>query len=126
MGDAPPAKPKKKGTPLWVWLVSGAGVLFLLCCGGCTGLYFAVPGMLGLHQGAESTSVSSANYDKIQKDMTEDQVKGILGEPTITAGLAGVKSDTWKMGSDSITVTFQNGKVMQRNSQIAGTTKQGW
>lgn len=125
-GDASRVERPKKKTPLWVWLVSAAGVLLLLSCGCCGTLVYFAPNMLGLKQGAESNSVSSANYDKIQKDMTEDQVKSILGEPTIQAGLAGVKSDTWKMGADTITVTFQNDKAMERTSNIAGTKKQGW
>ena len=124
------AKPKKKGVPVWVWLASGAGVLVLVCCGGCTGLYYALPGMvsgmLGVQTGGESASVTMANYNQIKKDMTEADVKGIMGAPTMSLPLGDTKVSTWTKGSDTITVTLTKDKVTDRSCHIGAELLSGF
>jgi hypothetical protein len=61
--------------------------------------------------GCGGSRVSKANADKITKDMTEAQVKDILGAPTETTGQGGNQVSVWKSGDDTISVTFLNGKV---------------
>ena len=76
------------------------------------------------------SDVSQSNYDKISNGMTVDQVESILGKskeqqssematPGMAAGGLSVpgmsmKALTWKDGSKTISVTFQNDKVMSK------------
>ena len=63
------------------------------------------------------TKVTKENCDKIKKDQTEADVKGVLGEPTKTeeVDVMGVKGKewTWKSGDNEIKVNFLNGKVVE-------------
>jgi hypothetical protein len=75
-------------------LLSAALVMFLVACGG---------------------GVSQENYDKIQNDMTMDQVQSILGKPTESssvdvAGMSG-STATWEGEEGTISIQFMNGKV---------------
>ena len=69
--------------------------------------------------GCGGSKVSKANYDKVKNDMTETQVKEILGEPTESANVnAASKSKTlvWKSGNEAISVSFLNDKVIMKVS----------
>ena len=115
MGDAPP-KPKKTGTPLWVWLVGGGAILLLGCCGVCGGL-----GYWGYQTAASagSGSVTLLNYAQIQKGMSEAQVKAILGEPARRAEDKGETTVTWQDGQNKITVTFMGDKATERSCHLS-------
>jgi hypothetical protein len=61
------------------------------------------------------SKVSESNYAKIEIDMTEEQVKGLLGAPTESssinvAGLSGT-SLKWVGKEGTVNVQFLNGKV---------------
>jgi hypothetical protein len=64
------------------------------------------------------TKVSRANFDKVQTDMTQEEVYKILGEPTETSGLTlgGFSSTTatWKTDNGQISIQFLNGKVVAK------------
>lgn len=68
---------------------------------------------------AACESVTQANYDKITTDMTEEQVRGILGEPdsqdSINLGIASGTNAVWRGEQGSISVQFLNGKVKMKN-----------
>jgi phage FluMu protein Com len=120
-GEAP-VKAKKKGVPLWVWLVSGGAILLLGCCGVCgIGGYMAYNTVAS----AGSGSVTLLNYAKIQKGMSEAQVKTILGEPAVRVDVFGKKTATWKDGNNTITVIFTGDQATDRSCQLftSGGTK---
>jgi hypothetical protein len=109
-------KPARKRMPTWAWVAIGGGALFLVCCG-CGGpigyvAMYGFPGAGGV--------VTKANYDKIKKEMTEAQVKAILGEPSMTGEVAGTKSDTWKNSDDYITVHFDGDKALSGSYEFSG------
>jgi hypothetical protein len=61
------------------------------------------------------SKVNESNYAKIEIDMTEEQVRSLLGEPTESssikvAGLSGT-SLKWMDKEGTINVQFLNGKV---------------
>jgi len=72
-----------------------------------------------------SGKITKANAEKISTGMTEDEVKAILGEPTTTADTdkapagketgkaekTGIKQVTWKSGTQTISISFKDGKV---------------
>ncbi len=60
------------------------------------------------------SKVNEANAEKIKNDMTEAQVKDILGAPTETENNGNTL--VWKNGNDSIKVAFVNGKVAMKIS----------
>ncbi len=71
--------------------------------------------------------VSKDNYDKIENDMTVEQVKGLLGEPDADSSAGGVsvgglsaESLTWTDGEKTITVGFANGKVVSKAAKGLG------
>jgi hypothetical protein len=64
--------------------------------------------------GCSGNKVTKANYDKIKKDMTEAQVKEVLGSPTETQNQG--KTQIWKNGDEFITVMFNDGKVIGTGS----------
>jgi hypothetical protein len=71
--------------------------------------------LLFLALGACGSKVNEGNYAKIEIDMTEEQVKGLLGTPTESssmnvAGLSGTSSK-WVSKEGTINVQFLNGKV---------------
>lgn len=62
-----------------------------------------------------ASKVNESNYGKIEIDMTEEQVKNLLGTPTESssmnvAGLSGTSSK-WVSKEGTINVQFLNGKV---------------
>lgn len=120
-GEAP-VKAKKKGTPLWVWLVSGGAILLLGCCGVCGIGGYMVYNTVASHG---SGSVTLLNYAKIQKGMSEAQVKGILGQPTTEMGLGGNKVATWQDGQNTISVTFTGDMATDKVAHLftSGGTK---
>jgi hypothetical protein len=58
------------------------------------------------------SKVSEDNYKKIKAGMTEAEVQAVLGNPTETAEAKGTKTQTWKHGDDTITVSYADGKVL--------------
>jgi hypothetical protein len=84
--------------------------------------------------GCGKSKVTKDNFDKIQNDMTLEQVEGILGEGKAVGGDAAVMPAqvgvdlnagarpsataeyVWESGKQSITVTFRGGKVVQKRS----------
>jgi DNA mismatch repair protein MutH len=65
------------------------------------------------------TKISQENFDKIKTNMTLEEVKSILGEPTETssvsvAGLSGTQS-VWKHKDATITIQFVNNMVGMKN-----------
>jgi hypothetical protein len=82
---------------------------------------------LGLIAGfaACSPRVSQANFDKIETDMTEEQVHAILGKPTDAdaIGIGGFTggASKWKASNGNvISVQFVNGKVKMKQFKQAG------
>lgn len=71
------------------------------------------------------SKVSKGNYDKIENDMTLDEVESILGKGTEKAGIGGAIGDItgsgkvlmWEEGEKTITVTFANDKVVGKVSK---------
>ena len=59
--------------------------------------------------------IDQSTYEQIKKEMTMDQVKDLLGEPTESksAGIGPLSGSltSWKDGDKAITVTFVNGKA---------------
>jgi hypothetical protein len=68
---------------------------------------------------AACSKVNQTNFDKIQNDMTKEQVLGILGTPTETSQgeFAGVSGGAcvWKSKDGEIEVRFFNDKVISKN-----------
>jgi hypothetical protein len=64
------------------------------------------------------SKVNQANFDKIQTDMTLEEVEKILGPPTESSGvsLGGFSGNTarWESGDSAISIQFLNGKVMAK------------
>jgi len=61
------------------------------------------------------SKANESNYNKIEIDMTEEQVKSVLGSPTESssiqvAGISGTSSK-WVGKEGTINVQFLNGKV---------------
>jgi len=61
------------------------------------------------------SKINQANFDKIEAEMTEEEVQRILGEPTESSslnigGLSGASS-TWTDEEATISIQFFNGKV---------------
>jgi hypothetical protein len=61
------------------------------------------------------SKVNESNYAKIEIDMTEEQVRNLLGSPTESssinvAGLSGASSK-WVSKEGTVNVQFLNGKV---------------
>jgi hypothetical protein len=117
--ERPRRKPAKKGgVPVWAWFAFGGGGVLLLCC--CpvslVGGYFAINGVPGL----AGLNVNQAHLDQIKKDMTEAQVKQIMGgEPNeITPVENGMKYETWKSGPDFITIGFKSGKADHKSFHL--------
>ncbi len=66
--------------------------------------------------GACVSKINQENYERIQRGMTLEEVKAILGEPTESksAGVGGLVSGTsaiWKANGITIDIKFLNGKV---------------
>jgi hypothetical protein len=61
------------------------------------------------------SKVNESNYTKIEIDMTEEQVRSLLGTPTDSSGInvAGLSgtSSKWVSKEGTINVQFLNGKV---------------
>ena len=70
--------------------------------------------------GACVSKINQENYEKIQKGMTSEEVKAILGEPTESklASIGGLVSGTsavWKGGGMTIDIKFLNNKVQLKS-----------
>ncbi len=71
--------------------------------------------LLILALAACGSKVNESNYAKIEIDMTEEQVRSLLGTPTDSSGInvAGLSgtSSKWVSKEGTINVQFLNGKV---------------
>src|SRR5437773_852654 len=56
-------------------------------------------------------SFTPEDFKKVTKGMTEEQVKGLLGNPTETMEALGVKRSFWQVGDKYYSISFANGKV---------------
>jgi hypothetical protein len=81
--EEPPDRQRRRGKPgvlVWVWLVcGGVGALLFMgcaCAGGVTLLWY---------QSRTNPRVTDENYNKLHLDMTEAEVKAVMGEPNATA-----------------------------------------
>jgi hypothetical protein len=98
----------------YVWL----GLLLLLGLAGTAALFLV-----------SQTRITQANFDRIQKGMTIEEVEELLGkeheEPWSTkssAALAMYEAQElyrWEQGRSKIIVTFQRGKVRQKLALFA-------
>jgi len=63
--------------------------------------------------------VTQANFDQIQTDMTETQVREILGDPnktdSVDLGIVSGTNSVWKGKNGEISVQFVNGKVKMKD-----------
>lgn len=137
---------KKGGVPLWVWLTAGGVGLLLFC--GCFGTVGVLVGA-GAFGGSGWTSIAGGtritwdNYNRLHRNMTEAQVRAILGPPTRqvkpgelnpVAGEYGPKAKTlvWEdpISLDFIGVVFEDGKAVDRRCLVieggAGLSGQGF
>jgi hypothetical protein len=68
------------------------------------------------------SKISQSNFEKVQNDMTQEQVVAILGKPTESSsgGFAGVSggSMSWKDKNGEISVQLLNGKVIGKQSNF--------
>lgn len=107
--DEPRARPRRKmqargGPGLGLWLGIGGGVLGLIV------LVIVLILVLG-----GGNKITRENFAKVKNGMSESEVTGILGNPTMSVGAGGFgKVMTWQTSDLVITVTFQNGRVVQR------------
>jgi hypothetical protein len=73
------------------------------------------------------SKVNESNYAKVEIDMTEDQVKSLLGSPTESSGInvAGLSgtSSKWVSKEGTISVQFLNGKVKAKAFSKPGGQK---
>jgi hypothetical protein len=65
------------------------------------------------------SKLTQENFDKIKTNMTFEEVKALLGEPTETSsvgigGLSGTQA-LWKDKDAAITIQFVNNKVAMKN-----------
>lgn len=71
--------------------------------------------LLLLVLGSCGSKVNESNYAKIEIDMTEEQVKSLLGAPTESSGInvGGLSgsSSKWVGKDGTVSVQFLNGKV---------------
>jgi LSD1 subclass zinc finger protein len=136
-GRVAAAPPKKTGVPVWVWLAAGGGAFLLLCVCPCSvGTYMWYAGanwLSNLPSLSSGDKVTKENYDKIKKDMSEAEVKTILGEPLFTTdesfmGLKlskGQKCLVWSGRSeDGISVVFEKDKAIHKKCIIDGKEKE--
>ncbi len=61
-----------------------------------------------------ASRVTQENFDKIKTGMTREQVIAILGEPTTS--YQGIASWQERSSTKMITITFAEGKVMERTA----------
>jgi hypothetical protein len=83
--------------------------------------------LLVLLLAACGSKINEGNYAKIEIDMTEEQVRSLLGEPTESssinvAGLSGT-SLKWVGKEGTINVQFLNGKVKAKAFSKPGGQK---
>src|SRR5688572_8409752 len=85
-------------------------------------LLFAVCLLLvGCSGGGDNPKVTKENYEKIKNEMTEKEVKDILGEPSdvnTPPNLPNTKGLTWKSGNNMINIMFKDGKIEMKTSQF--------
>lgn len=57
------------------------------------------------------TTLTKANYDKIQGGMTYDEVVAIIGKPDQCTEVFALSNCSWTSGDTSVNVSFIGGKV---------------
>lgn len=95
---------RRKGMPLWAWLTIGGGGVFLLIV--IVVVVLAATGTFG-------SKVTMENFKKINRGMSESEVRDILGAPDDRNMSApfGPQIVSWKDGDNEIQVIFVNNKV---------------
>jgi predicted Zn finger-like uncharacterized protein len=87
--DRPRRKGRKRGVPVWVWLVSGGGLLLLV------GIVVVVVVLVGgkgtpgdnspsIPLFGKSNRLTRENIEQVQRSNTEAEAVGILGSPNFT------------------------------------------
>jgi len=126
---------KKGGVPLWVWLTAGGVALLLFCgCFGTVGVLFATgafAGGSGLPAALAGTPITWDNYNRLHRNMTEAQVRAILGSPTRQVKPSGpnpvggeygpsAKTLIWEdpVSLDYIYVVFENDRAVDRSCLV--------
>jgi outer membrane protein assembly factor BamE (lipoprotein component of BamABCDE complex) len=80
-----------------VWIVLAAGALSLGGCGG-------------------PKSFTPEDFEKVQKDMTEDQVRELLGGPSTTSGKSANRGFWYaNVNGNYYLVAFKEGTVVEKN-----------
>ncbi len=63
--------------------------------------------------GGGSKNFTPEEFKKVQKGMTEDKVKEILGNPAESLEALGIKRSFWHVGDKYYSVSFADGKVQE-------------
>jgi predicted Zn finger-like uncharacterized protein len=128
------SKKAKGGIPLWVWLVGGGGVGFVMLLGASLVVWLVF---------FRFNPVTMENYDKIKAGSTEADVLALLGSPSQTSdagrspafdlgglgpkaprvNMPNMKTMVWKRGDDVLCVGFMNGKIFMKVIKVGNTTK---
>jgi hypothetical protein len=90
------------GSLLWLWLLLG-GVGLLLVVGAV---------VLVIVLAGKGNKVTRENFDKLQTGMAEQDVRDILGSPSMTMTLGMGRTLSWQRGEDVITVSIVNDRVV--------------
>ncbi|MES1943030.1 putative lipoprotein [Salinisphaera sp. PC39] len=76
---------------------------------------FALPVVLALIVAGCGSRVDRAHFERIENDMSQDEVVAILGEPddleSVALGGVSGATATWRDGDRAITVVFTNDRV---------------
>lgn len=79
-------------------------------------IIFIVLSMLA--SAACGSKINRTNFEKVTADMTEEEVREILGPPTESSGVSiggfSGTASTWKSDDGTISIQFMNGKVMAK------------
>jgi hypothetical protein len=90
----------------------------------CTALALAVMTGLGACGGGSPVTLTQANLDKIQQDMSASEVKAILGEPTETKTepipiVGGTKTTyVYENKQDRVVIILKNDNVQSKEGQF--------
>jgi hypothetical protein len=111
-----PARRRKQSNGLLLFGLIGGGVFLLV-------LISAPLVWLALAKSNRGSSrVSVENLEKARQLKTEDEVLKLLGKPTSVMPLGPVRLCKWEEGGNSITITFENGKVQSVASSFGEDT----
>ena len=66
---------------------------------------------------AACSKITQDNYDKLQMEMSYEQVEGVLGQPKSCSDVLGVKSCTWGDAKRHIEVSFLGDKALAYSAE---------